>query len=437
MFSTNGRRLVAVLLALGLSSWATLAAASPGRLPRGSPPNEGRLIVHEWGTFLSVQGSDGGTLGGMVDSEERLPIFVRERRLDGRNRACMFLKMETPVTYFYVDRPRTVQVRVDMPQGLLTHWFPVVRGYGPPPQAKPATPAPGSFLDWGRVELLPDVRPHIVGPLPPLDGYRTVPPDNTWRFARETDAAFVRVGRSDPTVRHVRSHGDVEKFLFYRGLGMFELPLAVRSAGAGDDVQLTLQNRSKDALQGMFVVRVGKDSVQYAAVPVLAGGAATEGDTASLLTPPLPLKDGVPQVKQAVAASLIEAGLYAKEAQAMVNTWEHSYFRTPGLRVLYVLPRKAVDQTIPIQINPEPEQLVRVMVGRVEVLTPGLEKRLVRAVADLGARDAAVQKAAGAELAQLGRLQEPALHRVAALATVPEVRERAETLIKAAAGPGR
>jgi hypothetical protein len=426
--------LPAVLAALGLATCAALAAASPGRLARTSPQDEGRLIVHEWGTFLSVQGSDGGTLGGMVDSEERLPIFVRERRLDGRNRACMFLKMETPVTYFYVDRPRTVQVRVDMPQGLLTHWFPAVRGYGPPPQAKPATPPPGSFLDWGRVELTPDRPPpqHFVGPLLPLEGFRPVEPDNTWQFARETDAAFVRVGRSDPSVRHVRAHGDVEKFLFYRGLGTFELPLAVRSAGAGDDVQLTLHNRSKDALQGIFVVRVGKESVQYASLPILAGGAAQEGSTAALLSPPLSLRGGVQQVKQAVANSLIEAGLYAKEAHAMVNTWEHSYFRTPGLRVLYVLPRKAVDQAIPIRIDPEPEQLVRVMVGRVEVLTPGLEKRLEKAVSDLGAGDPAVKQAAGAELAKLGRLQEPALHRVAALTTVPEVRARAEALIKAA-----
>jgi hypothetical protein len=31
-------------------------------------------------------------------------------------------KMETPVTYFYTDRPMTAFVKVDMPRGLLTHW---------------------------------------------------------------------------------------------------------------------------------------------------------------------------------------------------------------------------------------------------------------------------------------------------------------------------
>src|SRR5947209_15414777 len=87
----------------------------------------GKLVVHEWGTFLSVQGSDGGTLGGMVDSEEELPPFVRERDLGGWSRAYLTQKMETPVTYFYTDRPRKVRFRVAMPKGLLTHWFPSVK----------------------------------------------------------------------------------------------------------------------------------------------------------------------------------------------------------------------------------------------------------------------------------------------------------------------
>src|SRR5260370_34663097 len=44
----------------------------------------------------------------------------------------MRLKMETPVTYFYTDRPCDVQVRVVMPQGIMTHWYPAVRYFGPP-----------------------------------------------------------------------------------------------------------------------------------------------------------------------------------------------------------------------------------------------------------------------------------------------------------------
>src|SRR5438874_578475 len=61
------RILLAAALTLGLLSPGL--AADPAKT---APPSQ-KLIVHEWGTFLGVQGSDGSTLGGMVASEEALP----------------------------------------------------------------------------------------------------------------------------------------------------------------------------------------------------------------------------------------------------------------------------------------------------------------------------------------------------------------------------
>jgi hypothetical protein len=113
-----------------------------------------------------------------------------------------------------------------------------------------------------------------------------------------------------------------------------------------------------------------------------------------------------------------------------VKTWEKSYFRTEGLRLLYILPRATVDEVIPIQVQPAPEQLVRVMIGRVEVLTPCTERRIEQAVADLDAKDPLIRRMAQAELDQLGRLREPVLRRLTSLTTVPEIRSRAEALIK-------
>src|SRR5262249_42078306 len=156
-----------------------------------------------------------GTLGGMVDSEEAMPPFVRERDLDGLSRADFFEKMETPVTYFYTDRPRKVQFRVDMPRGLLTHWFPSVKAFGPKKDTR-ADPADGSFLDWGEFEVVPDKS----SGKPPWD---KVGKDSTWKFVRETDSALVKCTFQGET--------KAEKFLFYRGLGAFELPLEVRSSG--------------------------------------------------------------------------------------------------------------------------------------------------------------------------------------------------------------
>lgn len=415
------------LLAAGFCLWGLKASAGP---PAATPTSG--LVVHEWGTFLSVQGADGTTQGGMVDSEEKLPIFVRDRDLNGRNRVSLFQKMETPVTYFYTDRPMTAEVRVDMPKGLLTHWFPAVQTFGPPVNQKVASATPGSFLDWGKVELYPDT-PEFVGATKPVRGVRAgAGADTTWRFARETDAALVKVTKAGAPVR---PEGEVEKFLFYRGLGEFDLPLSIVTSGAGDDVRLTLKNRGSEPLTAVFAVRVRSGMVQYACLPDLAGQGDLAFNTAATLSAWMPVEDGVRQVKQRLTKALAKEGLFDREALAMTNTWEGSYFHTDGLRVLYVLPRKLVDDLIPIRIKPAPDRLERVMVGRVEVLTPAQESALLRQVVNLKSPDKKVRDEANAALDRLGRLREPALRRLLALSTTPEQREQIEGLIKAAAKP--
>jgi hypothetical protein len=194
-------------------------------------------------------------------------------------------------------------------------------------------------------------------------------------------------------------------------------------------VDLNLHNRSKDALAGVFAVRVEKNNIELASLGTMPGGATMAASTVALFTSKLPLKEGVSKAKTAVAEELVKAGLYPKEARAMVNTWEHSYFRTEGLRMLYILPRANVDQTIPIQIQPAPTELARVMVGRVEVLTPAKERSIEKAVAELSAPSPFNKMAALAELDKLGRFQEPALHRVAAMTKSQDVRAQGEILI--------
>ena len=76
-------RLLTVLCFIIAASPALMA--SPGAAP--STPDKSSFIVHEWGTFLSVQGSDGVTLGGMVDNDEVLPAFVESRSIANWNRS--------------------------------------------------------------------------------------------------------------------------------------------------------------------------------------------------------------------------------------------------------------------------------------------------------------------------------------------------------------
>jgi hypothetical protein len=468
-----------------------LAAFGLVALPRvaqsAAPPGPGKLIVHEWGTFLSVQAPDGVTLGGMIESEEDLPPFVRQRGLDGRNRLFFTSKVETPVTYFYVDRPMTVEMRADMPTGLLTHWFPAVQSFGPPPTAGPGPAPAGSFLDWGRFLVLPRGGPGV----PAL---REAGKGSDWNFVRNTDSALVYVpnpvvrrpglvvstkdnltiagtkvretrtelvlrtstghdhaiplasisGRAATTIEqrrfpYMRPEGETEKFLFYRGLAALDQPLEVRAedGGKGGGPKLTVSNLGRETLRGIFLVRVEKDAISVAPVADLGpGGCKGRRAIPVELGKRRPLAAGVPAAKRQVADALVKAGLYRKEAEAMVNNWERSYFRTEGLRVLYVLPRATVDEALPIRIHPKPQELQRVMEGRVEVLTPKTLRDVERALTVLStacpvrAHGAVLVKEAQAVLAQLGRLREPVLRRIAATTKDVAVRKKAEELLQ-------
>jgi hypothetical protein len=467
--------LLALAAVAGLTAAGSYLQSSPGRAAP-APDNNGQLIVHEWGTFLSVQGSDGSTQGGMVDSDELLPPFVETRSVAAWTRSLFRQKGETPVTYFYTDRPRVVQVKVDMPEGVLTHWYPAVCRFGPSPLEKTAAPR-NSYLDWCNVTLIPDSAPTrtairtetiatrkgqvftgIVGMETAASielilggGHRRflakkdiqeraasksglsnpallpVATEQTWKYVRDTDSAFVKIEAPKDDGGPATQY---EKFLFYRGLGTFSMPVEVHSAENTDGLTLRLHNRSNDLLRGVFAVNVEKDKIQFARLYDLAPQGMLEMNLTPRFTSPESFEQGVPQVKAAVASVLEQAGLYAKEAQAMVNTWERSYFKTPGLRLLYLVPRQRVDAVIPIHIKPAPDKLVRVMVGRIEVLTPSRERQIARYVADLGADNFRVRQTASANLQGLGRLTEPALRRVLQNSPDPEVRSRAQSLIE-------
>ena len=106
-----------LLIFVGL---AGLAGMSPSALPAASP-----VIVHEWGTFTSLQDDNGRALGGINVDDEPVPDFVhtwmglpvvaqysvteRNIGLPPYSRAkswtpgdpSVTLRLETPVLYVY------------------------------------------------------------------------------------------------------------------------------------------------------------------------------------------------------------------------------------------------------------------------------------------------------------------------------------------------
>ena len=99
----------------------------------------------------------------------------------------------------------------------------------------------------------------------------------------------------------------------------------------------------------------------------------------------------------------------------MVNTWSHSYFETPGLRILYVLPRSWTEALLPIEIVPQPDRLERTLVGRIESITQAQEERATAEIFELAASDISLYKASDQLFIRLGRFAEPIARRACLL----------------------
>jgi hypothetical protein len=125
-------------------------------------------------------------------------------------------------------------------------------------------------------------------------------------------------------------------------------------------------------------------------------------------------------VEAAVRNELINAKLYPKEAQAMINTWKKSWFSEDGTRLFYIVPQRFTDAILPLKVDPWPAETIRVLVGRMEIMPPEEETRLMKVIQESAThRQAAhnnhVSYNSPLELKNLGRLALPALNRILAM----------------------
>src|SRR6185436_3971468 len=98
------------------------------------------------------------------------------------------------------------------------------------------------------------------------------------------------------------------------------------------------------------------------------------------------LNGSIDAVMGALKEQLLGAKLYDKEAVAMLKTWKDSWFEE-GVRMLYLLPRGTTDAILPLTLDPAPDELVRVMVGRMEFITPEREAAICKVIEKLGSED--------------------------------------------------
>ncbi|HET9862029.1 MAG TPA: hypothetical protein VFP37_01190, partial [Steroidobacteraceae bacterium] len=85
----------------------------------------------------------------------------------------------------------------------------------------------------------------------------------------------------------------------------------------------------------------------------------------------------LPELQRELSNALVQQGLYADEAAAMLDTWRLSYFESEGLRVFFFLPQAWTDARLPLSISTR-AQTTRVMLGRIELVTARQRQTLAR-----------------------------------------------------------
>ena len=355
------RLLTVVVVALLVTSFAH---ASPER-----------LVVHEWGTFTSLQDENGRTLSYINTDDEPVPAFVHGL---GRGNKGLFIlptemppplaqgapqghpqvtmRLETPVTYFHLPagtKSAKLDVAVDFHGGWLTEFYPagVTLADGKPfafPKYPELTEKTVGRLEWKDVVLGGDA-----------NGLETT--DHVWLAPRDVKAANVTIGKQS------------ERFLFYRGVGHLNAPITVKRVPGKDLLEITGEFPRPTGLErppAMWLVDVKPDgrcafrpvhsiAAQSNVVRAHAQASFAESDYAA----------DTSSLRKEMHAALVSEGLFDDEATAMLKTWELSYFKSPGTRLFFTVPQGWTDRVLPLTLS-QPADVTRVMVGRIELITP-------------------------------------------------------------------
>jgi len=309
-------------------------------------------------------------------------------------------KLETPVIYFYSDNKiEEVNVAVDFPYGIITEVYPQTSVNMPPVGSVRGTF--GGHAEWNVTVQEKGTRLDVP----------FVSESNIWAPSRRVTANFVQ--------SRATAEPENEHHIFYRGLGAWNGPVAVTSTMT----ELIVENLGDITIPAAWVLV--SDGVtgglvrELSAIPPHSKVSTPlyqgrfDFDAPEFISMDLYLMDaGV-----SLEVELVKSGLYPLEARAMVDTWSASYFKTSGVRVLYVAPEGYPDAVLPWKITPTPDEEQRVLVGRVEVMLQAEEQEFKfiaqRLVKDnYAAIDYRLKQSDYAYLHKLGRFAEAKLRNV-------------------------
>lgn len=343
------------------------------------------LVVHEWGTITTVHAADGTPQGRLnrIDETEVLPEFVHRyepptTRHDPKRqfaktpltpgRPDVVMRLETPVIYFYpggVTGPIDVSVRFR--GGVLNEYYPDAmpnitadsQRVRDKRQAGVAVPWDGrtfnnfvvGSLSWKGLKLTADIKPPATT-------------SAVWLAPRAVRATGVS-----------NSSGESEHYVFYRGVGALPALMSTRQTAEGLMLSAPsnlawLKAKSADIPRTWYADIREDGSVAYRELGRLTLNAqnpgtrlSTVGKFASTAYDPKNLA----RLRASMKLELVAQGLFEDEAQAMLNTWQASYFEKPGARLFHIVPKEWMDYFLPLEIS-QPAEITRVLVGRVDLM---------------------------------------------------------------------
>lgn len=351
-----------------------------------APSHASELVVHEWGTFTTLQDEQGRELTGINVDDEPVPEFVHNlnpyllskpilsslhwqyrQKAAPRRHPLVTMRMETPVIYFYpppgAPLPMELDVAVQFRGGWVTEFYPHAEATAPGLKegvfefGELDNKTVGS-LAWDNVR----VETGVTGP---------ETSEHVWLAPRKTQSTPITVGNES------------EKYLFYRGIGRLRAPLRVSTDREWNELAIrsnfdeVLQKGESATITRLWLADIRADGTSaFRTLGVIGVTADTE---TVLMTTQAEFddedfaQDNLQRLTSEMHRKLVAAGLFKDEATAMLATWDRAYYRSPGLRLFFVVPRAWTDYYLPLSLSaddrPINARVERVMMGRIELVS--------------------------------------------------------------------
>lgn len=346
------------------------------------------LVVHEWGTITSIHAADGTPATGLnrIEEADVLPAFVHRyepettrydvKRFVGKRpnipgRPDVTMRLETPVIYFHPPPNEKYAVPIDITVrfrgGVLNEFYPAAKAsVGVDNDRVSHKLRTGDLAEWNGDVL----NNYVVGTL-------------QWKGLRLHDTVVAPLTSSEIWLapREVNSvsvfspeAGEGEQYLFYRGVAHLDALLQTKLTRGrlelATPINLAWLESAAAVVPNIWFAHVRADGViafrTQPAVTLEKENAGNELARIKRFTPGDYAQSGAGELRASLKKALIAQGLFADEAEAMLNTWKSSYFQKPGLRLFYIVPREWTDYFLPLELS-VPARVTRVIVGRIDL----------------------------------------------------------------------